>query len=356
MREESNTWNDYLKYSTVDKKFEECRKEFLVTFEKKWTDLFSDITFDLCQIDTGNRLRPQVTFFGYLANEKVFYPSKYDYIVNICTTIELIHKSSLLLDDLIDNDNLRNNQSTFHTVHGKNKTILFALNLTSKALINLSETLQVEKVANDVYRKCLELSLQTLFDISSGALSEVSMKKDEIYNVDFIKRIIKLETATLLKNSLLLGYYSNGGRNHFIEESFIEIGHACGYIFQVMNDLEPFCNSGKIIYHKGAINTDFANFKKNIAITFLYERMSSNEKRWLTSSDISNTLEFNRIIEKYFQKYEVIQAFMEEIAAIEVKINRYVNKVRKEGINELWCKNFNYFITLLVKVAQSRLE
>jgi len=356
MSQERYSWNEYLRDSCIDKKFEEHRRVYLNLFEEKWFDLFSNTFVDLCQVNTGNRLRPQIAFFGYLANEKVFCPTQLNYIVDIGISIELIHKSSLLIDDLIDNDKLRHNQPVFHTIYGRDKTILFSLNLLSKALIKLKDTLLLNNVKNSVFQKCIELSIQTLYDMSLGALNEVSMTKDEIFNIDSIKKVINLETATLIRNSLLLGYYSNGGCNQHIEEIFVKIGDACGYIFQVMNDLEPFCDGAKLKLHKGSINIDYENFKKNITIAFLYERMTEKERKKFISIDISDNHEINKVIYDYVQQYKVIQCFMEEIDKIEIKIILLIGEIKQSGINELWCENFKNFITLLIKVARSRLQ
>ena len=356
MGNDKQIWNEYLNHSLINNQFEEYRKTFLLIFEKKWSDLFSKVNIDLCQIRTGNRLRPQITLFGYLANEKKYCLNQLNYIADIGMSIELIHKSSIILDDCIDGDELRHNQPAFHTIHGKDKTILFAFNLTAQALINLNNVLLDRNVGNNIYRKCIELSIRTLCDISKGALNELEMTQVDMYDMDKVKQLIDLETATLLKNSLLLGYLSNGGDNPEVEKIFVEVGSACGYIFQTMNDLEPFCNREGTIYHKGKVNIDYLNSKKNIAIAFIYERMTAAEKRKFNLLNMSDKQNAKELIEEYFLKYKVLECFMKEIASIEKMTNTLLKRIEHLGIDKLWCDSFKNFILLLTKVAKNRLQ
>ncbi|OGU35080.1 MAG: hypothetical protein A2068_00580 [Ignavibacteria bacterium GWB2_35_6b] len=356
MKNERYIWNEYITEYSLDQKIVDNRDIFLKLFEKKWELFFKDLPYNLCQLNTGNRLRPQIAYLGFMANGNDLNSANLDYIVDIGISIELIHKSSILIDDLIDNDVSRHNEPTFHLVHGKDKTILFAVYLISKAMDNLKNTLLFNKRTDSVFKKCIDLSIQTLHDMSLGALNEVSLTENTIFNSDHINQIIQLETGALIRNSLLIGYYSNEGCNHDVEESFEKIGNACGYIFQVMNDLEPFCNTRKYQLHKGTINADYFKSKKNIVVAFMYECLSEKEKRKFKSIDSSKHNDIQQLFFHYFEKYNILDCFMEEIDELAMKILHLIDEVNKYGINELWGKNFKNFVLILVKAAKNRLE
>lgn len=356
MFQRKSIWNDYLKKNSLDEKYEKHRKIFLELFEKEWSKLFANSHYELCQINTGNRLRPQIALMGYLANEEEYSPAKLNFIVNVGISIELIHKSSLLIDDLIDNDQLRHNKPTFHNINGRDKTILFSLNLMSKAIIILKDTLLINKVEDIVFQKCIGISIQTLHDMSLGALYEVSLTKKELYSPNFIRKIISLETSTLIRNSLLIGYYSGNRLNSNIEGLLIEIGNSCGYIFQVMNDLEPFCNSKKNRLHKGVVNSDYKDYKKNIAIAFLFEAMSKQKKEKIIFTNGSIGSCSLEDISAYLEQYNITQQLVKEIEEIELKIFSFINECKDNGLSEQWCYNFKRFILLLIKVAKKRLQ
>ncbi len=353
MTEDRFVWNEYINKDSSNNEIVKKRDLFLILFEKKWTKLLSNSPYNLCQINTGNRLRPQILYLGFLANNCELHDENLNYVVDIGISIELIHKSSLLIDDLVDNDDYRHGKPTFHTINGRDITILYALNLLSQAFSNLKDTLKRYKKSTTTYHRCIDLSIRTMYDMSLGALNELSLKKKNLYDLKRIRDIIHLETSTLVKNSLLLGYYSNGGCNPKIEELFEKIGNACGYIFQVLNDLEPFCNSIKYKQHKGNVNADYTNSKKNIAVAFLYESLSKKEKEYLRSI---NNFHTNKVLMDYFQKYNVINCLIEEIDELETKILLLIDEVRKQNTNKLWCNHFKNFVTALVKAAKSKLQ
>ena len=110
--------------------------------------------------------------------------------------------------------------------------------------------------------------------MSLGELKELNIDIGTLYDSQLAKEIIDLETSPLIANSLLLGYFAGNGNNCDVEKTFSEIGYDSGYIFQVMNDLEPFCQQNKLREHKGRLNTDIGQSKKNIAVSLLYSLLS----------------------------------------------------------------------------------
>ena len=60
-----------------------------------------------------------------------------------------------------------------------------------------------------------------------------------------------------------------------------EMGDRIGYLFQVMNDLEPFCSATNLVHHKGSLNMDFEHFRKNIVLPYIYASCSIREKKHL---------------------------------------------------------------------------
>lgn len=63
------------------------------------------------QIENGSRLRPLLFAWGYYANQ---IPKNNFFVANYALSIELLHKSSILLDDLIDDDIARHEKNTGH--------------------------------------------------------------------------------------------------------------------------------------------------------------------------------------------------------------------------------------------------
>lgn len=158
----------------------------------------------------------------------------------------------------------------------------------------------------------------------------------------------------MIANSLLLGYYAGNVKDLKIESVFDLIGHMCGYIFQVMNDLEPFCQQEKLMQHKGRINMDISQSKKNIAFALLYELLSKKEKSALSSE--KNIEKFNNLLIQYFNLYNLKESFMQEVNLTCANIKEQVTILSNSGISDDWCTLFLYFIDIIVKQCKDRLS
>ena len=77
-----------------------------------------------------------------------------------------------------------------------------------------------------------------------------------------------------LKNGLLVGYHFGRGDVRAIE-GVDGLGHDAGYLFQVLNDLEPFYGSAQNDAYKGRENSDFTRLKKNFVVAKYFEGQSA---------------------------------------------------------------------------------
>lgn len=335
--------------------FHKIEKEFMAVFNKNWTDLLSSLFFKQQQFISGNRLRPLIVLVGYLATktELQLDSIEYDKISKLSLSIELIHKASLILDDLIDEDPARHGERAFHMEYGTENTMMFAVNLLSISVDNLNRIINETPEFIVLRKKGIELLTKTMYDMSLGELKELNINVDTLYDSHNAKEIINLETSPLIANSLLLGYYAGNGQDSDVEKAFHEIGYDSGYIFQVMNDLEPFCQQDKLKEHKGRLNTDIGQSKNNIAVSLLYNLLSDYEKECLNGAvDIEKE---NELWFSYFELYNVKDSFMREVDFIHQNIKERINSLSQNGISESWRILFTYFIDKIVKECKGRL-
>ena len=123
---------------------------FLPIFTKLWKKEIKSQNLPYAhalQIENGNRLRPLLLAWGYYANCQ---SDNNSYIADYAISIELLHKSSILLDDLIDDDIARHEKETFHVQFSKSEALLYAL-----YILNRSITLMHKK---DISSNCLYTS------------------------------------------------------------------------------------------------------------------------------------------------------------------------------------------------------
>ena len=335
--------------------FYKIEKEFIDIFNRNWSDFLNSLFFQQQQFISGNRLRPLIVLVGYLATKQDLHidSKEYEKISRLSLSIELIHKASLILDDLIDEDPARHGKKAFHIEYGTENTMMFAINLLSISVDHLNQMIHETPEFITLQEKGIKLLTKTMYDMSLGELKELNIDIGTLYDSQLAKEIIDLETSPLIANSLLLGYFAGNGNNYNEEKTFSEIGYDSGYIFQVMNDLEPFCQQNKLREHKGRLNTDIGQSKKNIAVSLLYSLLSIQEKDRLKNA--ADTEEETKLLIQYFNLYHIKSSFIREVDFIHQNIKERISCLPQYGISEHWCTLFTYFIEKIVLECKSRL-
>ena len=90
---------------------------------------------DILQIVNGSRFRPLLTYYGY----KLFSDNLNEKVYKSATAIELIHKSSIIIDDIIDQDDKRHSISTVHKQYSIDEALIITVFLLGKCMELLSE-------------------------------------------------------------------------------------------------------------------------------------------------------------------------------------------------------------------------
>lgn len=347
----NNIWRNYIYNYISDNNLSEFYTGFLEVFEAEWNKFISDYNFnELCQLNNGNRLRPMLVFWGYLLNRDdnvLFDINDKDLgpIMNHCVMIEAIHKMSLLVDDWIDGDIARHGSTTFHVLHGADTTVLLAMNILLKGFLGLCSS------PKKMYAKTMPLALQISYDMTLGALNEIS-SKESVFDVSKVKKIIDLETSSIIKNGIIIGYTSGGGNDNEIINLLDDIGYCCGYIFQALNDLEPFNNVIELIQHKGTLTTDVLKNRKNIVIAYIYAWANKNEIEKL--SNIYNSEEISNYITSLIHRYHIIEHILVEISNLQLRIRDRISKIELKTGHFNWCKHFDNFIDITVAASKKR--
>ena len=186
-----------------------------------------------------------------------------------------------------------------------------------------------------------------------GVLRELDLNSNiDMVNLTEIQEIMHLETSSLITNSLLVGLLLSQNTNTTTVSLFAEIGHDLGYIFQTLNDLEPFC-SNKNNDHKGSLNTDISRNRKNICLPFLYIYLSAKEKKELAKSDAQ---EKDSNLLMLFEKHSIREKLFAEISNVTCNIHTNIDRISPQAVNPVWIQNFHHFVDSIIAVSQKRLE
>lgn len=327
--------------------------EFLACYEKNWVDILEDTYYSSEQIDVGHKFRPRLVYWGFLINGHAQL-EKYDFecISKVAVCIELVHKASLLLDDFIDKDTARHGKPTFHTIYGVERTVIFSLNILSRALRVLNQTFSEYAKSQYFLWRCMNELTMTLEDMTLGVLKELDLSSKSFQNICEIREIMHLETSSLITNSILMGAYMAKIDAKEIITSLEDIGNKFGFIFQALNDLEPFC-SMKNGDHKGSVNTDFTRNRKNICITILNSIMSNKDKKQILRKE---EIDDSKLIDM-FQKYAIFDIIMEELDNTYQSMKKDILNLEKylPDCSKNWSQEFEKFVDSVVSICKNRL-
>ena len=321
-------------------------------FHNRWIAFLDSIAMpykNALQLRVGNHLRPLLVYWGKALGSDMDDDLLDEDILEIAICVETLHKVSIIVDDLIDHDTKRHNKLAFHIQYTPEETIIFAVYMMGRAFEKISvlskKYNKLTNTLNDIYAK-------TLQEMARGCLSELTMTPEKLYDYENIVSIICKETSTLIKNSLLLGYLTNFPQNFEVIQIIEEMGDKIGYLFQTMNDLEPFCSAANLIHHKGSLNMDFEHSRKNIVLPYIYASCSIREKKNLLKSEKKNTEEILCL----YEKYNVEKTIKSDIRDIENEIEKYFSLLCTMDINLSCLIDFQKFYKNIIDIAKERLN
>jgi heptaprenyl diphosphate synthase len=290
---------------------------FLNLFQAQWKqhiESFPERHNAARQLVLGSRFRPLLVGWGYLLAGAKFELLNRSELAWMAVYVELLHKATLLIDDLIDQDHTRNGEKSFHAEFGDHEAILFAIYLLGDSVERLSAA-DARSPVQERDHSMIRLLCEAIKNMSRGAIEEVVSPSNELVSLRNAKKIIELQTIALVKNGLMTGFAYGGGDPD--ELNVVEnLGYDCGYLFQVLNDLEPFLGTDLNIIHKGRVNYDVLRSRKNIAVAFLAEKLTVAERHQLHAlMDASDPL-LASFLSRRFLDYGVLDAVVDNLSDV----------------------------------------
>jgi geranylgeranyl pyrophosphate synthase len=145
--------------------------------------------------------------------------------LDAAAAVELIHSSSLALDDIIDVDVVRRGRPSAWIEIGLRKTVMAVYLLVTYA----------HKIVERAYgARAVSLTIDATFNISRGEVIDSFMDLDAT-SPDVYEKLIDLKTASLFKLAAELGAIS-AGRVDLVEYAG-DYGRRLGLIYQIADDV-----------------------------------------------------------------------------------------------------------------------
>ncbi len=327
-------------------------EKYKTVFETFWKSTLVDLHTNQSQLVLGNRFRPQLVLFGYLANiePKDWETDDFSVPAEVAISIELIHKASLLLDDWIDADTHRHGALTFHMENSPKQAVLMAIRMVGLSAYRLKSLVPPDIILPQNYYLCLDKLIDIIYNMAEGAYQELTLTTEELYNFESVRNIAMLETADIIGNSLLIGFYCSIGNKHCpeVENKLKLIGDQCGYIFQAMNDMEAFSKPLALQEHKGHLNFDVATKHKNLVVALLYQIASKRDRQALKKADETE-------LQILVDKYHIIQYYLQELESEYASLVSNTTELSSMGLSPTWCDLFQLYLGIIKRTAEARL-
>lgn len=234
--------------------------------------LYKDITIQsefhsmyMAAITGGMRFRPILQFLGYFLgggdNPQENIP--------FGATLELIHKASLIHDDLIDGDSLRRGRPSFYSRFGPITAVAMGDYLVALAFDLLQKLKPTAKYWQSFHKMHLNLC--------AGELLEVT-KMGTSVTLDEATEIALGKTASLIQFALSSGAILANASEEIVTALDL-YGQKLGLVFQTVNDLNNLSGVDKNI--KGADLTDLYRRRCSLPLASLDRLCQEKEGRGL---------------------------------------------------------------------------
>lgn len=151
--------------------------------------------------------------------------------------IEMIHNTSLILDDVIDSSQTRRGKATINARWGNNMALI-----ACDAMLALSIR-QAARTDMNITRAIIECAAGSLLSLAEGEAMEL-VRQD--YSVDDYYRIARRKTASLFSASAEVGAMVGGGSPKEIK-ALAKYGECIGIAFQIRDDVLDFMADHEVL-------------------------------------------------------------------------------------------------------------
>ena len=209
----------------------------------------------------GKRIRPRLVLLfaralGYDG------PEQYE----LAATVELIHTSTLLHDDVVDESDLRRGRATANAMFGNAASVLVGDFLYSRSF---------QMMVSVKNMRVLEVLADATNVIAEGEVLQLMNMHDPDLAVEEYLRVIRYKTAKLFEASARLGAVL-GSAGSAVEEACADYGRSLGTAFQLVDDLLDYeGNSDELGKNVG---DDLREGKPTLPLLIAMERGTTAER------------------------------------------------------------------------------
>ncbi len=218
--------------------------------QMKYSSLLLQESASHLLITPGKYVRSKLYSFGC---DEIGKEWSEDENLDNAVSLELLHVSTLIHDDIIDNDIKRRGTTTVNVEYGEDVAILSGNVLLAEAISLSSYKDQILSLYKDINDgQCLEIELRDI--MLSGNKSNL---------LDFYENVVVNKTAKFIGCSLSLPSKDVSQEKYLVLK---HLGTLLGFLYQVHNDVKDYIESGE-----RDVGSDLKEKKPSILHIFAYE-------------------------------------------------------------------------------------
>ena len=187
-------------------------------------------------------------------------------VVPLGCAVELLHKASLVHDDLVDQDTMRRGTPAFWSSTDCSKAVIGGDLLISLSFRTLRSWTGV--CHTDLFDDICSALHGALYDMAVGELLDLDYERAENVTPQLIEEMCYLKSGSLIAASLRIGALASRA-DAAVVDGFTDFGKYLGTAFQMVNDINNLDGTDR--HSKGSCGHDFARGKKTLATLALMD-------------------------------------------------------------------------------------
>ena len=169
--------------------------------------------------------------------------------VPAATAIELMHKFTLIHDDIIDEDEERRGRSTVHRLYGQKNAIILG-DIMSTLSLNVLNKLDSHHTPKTIV-SCYEVLSETLNKLCEGEIKDLILKvRDGVDENEYFDMVYE-KTAYLIESACRVGSIVGSGTDEEMQV-LSKFGRNFGMSFQIINDVNNLMMEKKYSKRRGS--------------------------------------------------------------------------------------------------------
>lgn len=212
----------------------------------------------------GKRLRPMLLL---LAAKSLNYQGKFH--PNLAAVIELIHTSTLLHDDVVDESDLRRGRQTANAMFGNQASVLVGDYLYSRSFQMMVEVGEM---------RVMEVLSETTNEVAAGEVLQLMNVNDPDVDEASYYQVIERKTAILFAAATQLAAILAGASKD-IEEGLREYGLQLGNAFQLVDDALDYAADTEELGKN--VGDDLAEGKPTLPLIYAMQHGSDSDAQMI---------------------------------------------------------------------------